>query len=200
MEVETRKAGWEDLDRCALVLGDAFANYPWTQWTVDPSDHQSRIVGLQRLSLEHFGLACGEVWVTTEDGVISSVVAWTDSARTEVQQLDRAIHAATATLEGSRHEASLAAEQQMARCRLARRHYYLGVVGTVTSQQGRGFGARTIGPLLAKADRDNMEIVLETSSASNVSWYSRLGFGVLEKVKIDGDGPDVWVMLRPPNR
>ncbi len=63
-----------------IVLGEAFAEYAWTRWTVDAVDHQSRITGLQRLTLEHVGLAFGEVWVTTCNGIIESVALWTDSA------------------------------------------------------------------------------------------------------------------------
>ncbi len=35
MEVVTREANANDLDRAAEVLGEAFADYPWTRWTVD---------------------------------------------------------------------------------------------------------------------------------------------------------------------
>ena len=69
-----------DLDRAAIVRGEAFAEYAWTRWTVDAVDHQSRITGVQRLTLEHLGLAFGEVWVTTCNGIIESVALWTDSA------------------------------------------------------------------------------------------------------------------------
>jgi hypothetical protein len=38
MKIQTRRAGPNDLDRCAIVLGDAFSDYSWTRWTVDSID------------------------------------------------------------------------------------------------------------------------------------------------------------------
>jgi hypothetical protein len=32
VQVQTRRAGPSDLDRAAEVLGEAFADYPWTRW------------------------------------------------------------------------------------------------------------------------------------------------------------------------
>ena len=40
---------------------------------------------------------------------------------------------------------------------------------------------------------------METSSRSNVEFYSRLGFGCISHWRIaDGAGPDLWLMVRPP--
>ncbi len=193
MDLVTRRAGPDDLDACASVLGAAFSEYPWTRWTVDPIDHHSRVTALQRMSLEHFGLTSGEVWVTTVDGGVRSVAAWVDSRLAPLALHDE-VAIAVAELEGSRHAASLAAEHQVAPWRPTSRHLFLGVVGTDPSMHGRGLGTRTLGPLLAAARREKIEIVLETSTESNVAWYSSLGFRVIDHLQIDGGGPDVWAM------
>ena len=62
--IETRRAGPDDLRPASEVLGEAFADYPWTRWTVDPDDHQARITRLQLLALENLGMAFGEVWLS----------------------------------------------------------------------------------------------------------------------------------------
>ena len=63
----TRRAGVDDLGRASQVLGEAFASYPWTRWTVDPDDHQERITRLQLLALENLGMAFGEVRLSSVD-------------------------------------------------------------------------------------------------------------------------------------
>jgi hypothetical protein len=45
-------------------LGEAFADHPWTRWTVDPDDHRERITRLQFLALENLGMALGDVWLS----------------------------------------------------------------------------------------------------------------------------------------
>ena len=36
VQIEVRPADLSDLDRASVVLGEAFADYAWTIWTVDP--------------------------------------------------------------------------------------------------------------------------------------------------------------------
>jgi hypothetical protein len=198
VNIETRRAGPSDLDRAAIVLGEAFADYAWTRWTVDPVDHQSRITGLQRLTLEHVGLAFGEVWVTTWNGIIESVAVWTDSAAGNGPVSNPAVDQLAAELEGSRHEVSIAAERQVADWRPMQRHLYLGTVGTVPAMRGRGFATATLMPMLSSADREQIPAFLETSSESNIEFYSALQFEVIDHRRLADRGPDVWAMLRAP--
>ena len=144
MKIRTRRAVPSDLDRAATVLGAAFSDYAWTRWTVDPRDHQSRITSLQRLTLEHVGLALGSVWVTTVDDTIQSVAVWTDSADANASAPNPTIEQLTAGLEGSRRQASLAAERQLADWRPTQRHLYLGAVGTVPAARPRSCDADTV--------------------------------------------------------
>lgn len=51
-----------DIARLSAVLGEAFADYAWTRWTVDSERREARISAIQRLYLEHLGLPHGEVW------------------------------------------------------------------------------------------------------------------------------------------
>jgi hypothetical protein len=80
MDVEVRRANDADLDRAAVVLGEAFADYPWTTWTVDPDDHLRRITELQRIALRSYGLGFGQVWVGLVDGIVECAAVWMDSS------------------------------------------------------------------------------------------------------------------------
>ena len=180
------------------MLGEAFADYAWTRWTVDPRDHQSRITSLQRLTLEHVGLANGSVWVTTVDDTIQSVAVWTDSVAPNTSTPNPAIQQLAADLEGSRHQASIAAERQLADWRPTQRHLYLGTVGTVPAMRGRGLARRTLAPTLSLADHERVPAFLETSAEWNIDFYATLQFEVVDQRRLADGGPDVWAMLRPP--
>lgn len=198
MTAVTRFADSNDLDRAAEVLGEAFADYPWTRWTVDPADHQRRIVALQRIALEHFALRFGGVSVSTVDGEIRSVVAWNDSEAASASDLDAAVVHQVAELEGSRHDASKLAEHQVEGFLPNERHLYLATVGTSPMMQGQGLATKTLAPLLQAADGSGLEVWLETSRASNAEFYERRGFEVTSTFAIGGGGPTVWVMSRKP--
>jgi GNAT superfamily N-acetyltransferase len=196
--IETRRAGLDDLEPASEVLGEAFADYPWTRWTVDPEDHQGRITRLQLLALENLGMAFGEVWLSSVDGTVQSVAVWMDSAVEVPPSVHHALDAAVAALEGSRHDASLAAQRQLEGWRPIQRHFTLAVIGTAPARQRQGLAGRTLVPGLAAADREGAGSFLETSSVSNLDFYSRFGFEVIGHRRIDGGGPDVWAMFRKP--
>jgi GNAT superfamily N-acetyltransferase len=188
-----------DLDRAAHVLGLAFADYAWTRWVVDGRDHVDRITALDRLFLQHFGLPNGNTWVTTVDGVVESVASWFDNAVPSATPVPDDIAAQFAVLEGDRHQASVAADEEYHGWRPAERHLYLGTMGTAPARQRMGLGARTLRGGLALADRDRLHAYLETSSQQNVEFYSALGFEVVRFWRIaDGAGPELWLMQRAP--
>ena len=159
----------------------------------------ARITDLQRLLLQHFALPHGRAWVTTVDGIVQSVAVWFDNAVPVPAEVGRTWAPVFAQLEGDRHEASDAAEAEIHGWRPTDRHLYLATMGTVPEHQGTGLGTRSLQPGIELADREQLVACLETSSRSNVEFYSRLGFGCISHWRIaDGAGPDLWLMVRPP--
>ena len=73
MQIEIRPGNRSDLDRASAVLGEAFADYAWTRWTVDPDDHLHRVTELQRIAMQSYGLAFGQVWVGVVEDIVQSV-------------------------------------------------------------------------------------------------------------------------------
>ena len=197
--IDTRPLVEADIGRVAEVLGLAFHDYPWTRWTIDGRDHVARITELQRLALVHFGLPHGLPSVTTVDGAIESVALWFDSAHRTPPEAFAALAERFAELEGDRSDASAAADEEYHGWRPTDRHLYLATMGTTPAFQGRGLGARTLGPGLRFADEHGLVACLETSSEANVRFYSRLGFESVRHWRIaDGAGPDLWLMQRQP--
>jgi GNAT superfamily N-acetyltransferase len=76
-------------------------------------------------------------------------------------------------------------------------HYYLSVVGTDPEQQGGGVGSALLAPVLALCDETQTGAYLESSKASNLSFYGRLGFAVTKRIELP-EGPPLWLMWREP--
>lgn len=179
----------------AAVLGVAFADYPATRWTVDHRDHVARVTGLQRLSLDRLGLPFGQAWVAEVDGALASVAVWMDSRVAIPEAVWSAMVDEQRTLEGDRAAASIEADRLLDGIRPTDAHLYLGAVGTVPDQHGRGLARSVLAVLLDTADTERLPVYLETSTTANVRFYGSLGFEVTDEVTIDG-GPTTWAMVR----
>jgi GNAT superfamily N-acetyltransferase len=196
-DVVLRRGGAADLDDMAIVLGEAFADYPATRWTVDERDHVARVTGLQRLALDRLGLPFGEAWVAEADGAIASVAVWMDSRVPIPGSVWLAMADEQRALEGDRAAASIAADQQLDGLRPTYPHLFLGAVGTHPASQGRGLARRILAVMLAVADAEQLAVYLETSTTGNIAFYTSMGFAVTDQVEVSG-GPTTWAMVRPP--
>jgi GNAT superfamily N-acetyltransferase len=76
-------------------------------------------------------------------------------------------------------------------------HWYLALLGVDPDSQGKGRGSALIQPTIEKADRDGLPCYLETGNESNIDFYARHGFKVMEKTIVP-QGPPGWAMLREP--
>src|SRR5262249_54182204 len=118
MSAGVRRAVHGDVDAASAVLADAFADYPWTRWTVESRGHAERVAGLQRLSMDQIALPYGEVWVACDDGdTVLSVAIWMLPNSAVPAPVGREVGEAQARLEGVRHAASVEAEARVARLR-----------------------------------------------------------------------------------
>jgi ribosomal protein S18 acetylase RimI-like enzyme len=78
-----------------------------------------------------------------------------------------------------------------------REHFYLAVLGIAPEAQGRGFGSALMRPVLERCDRERTGAYLEASSARSRALYERVGFEVVEELRLP-DGPAFWPMWREP--
>jgi ribosomal protein S18 acetylase RimI-like enzyme len=76
-------------------------------------------------------------------------------------------------------------------------HYYLALLGTDPSVQGRGIGSALLRPVLEDCDRNEIPAYLESSKESNVAFYGRHGFRVTGELDLP-EGPRIWFMWRDP--
>lgn len=76
-------------------------------------------------------------------------------------------------------------------------HWYLSAVGVDPARHGEGLGSALVRRGIERAERDGRPIYLETETESNVRFYERLGFEVLEQSVATGLELPVWLMSRP---
>jgi ribosomal protein S18 acetylase RimI-like enzyme len=78
-------------------------------------------------------------------------------------------------------------------------HWYLSLLGTDPSAQGRGLGSAALQPVLERCDLDGVGAYLETAKERNIDFYTRYGFRVTGELSLPR-GPKMWLMWRDPRR
>jgi ribosomal protein S18 acetylase RimI-like enzyme len=197
MSVAVRRATAADVPQLARMLARAFLDDPVASWAFPPS--AVRPAALERFQAIRLRQLLGdeEVW-TAKD--LTSAALWAPPGRWKT---------------------TLRQDAELVRCfahprllvrmplvtvgwfRLAGKHpaqplhYYLAVLGTDPDHQGRGLGSALLAPVLEQCDRDGVAAFLESSKESNIAFYARHGFRVLQEVRLLR-GPPMWKMWREP--
>ena len=194
------RASPSDAPEIADVLADAFHGYPWTDWIVRGERRHQRLSALHRISLELVAFPYGSVWgarCPAGRGLVGAIAVLRPDrpvppdvrARVEAQQAD---------LLGCRADAAAAAHRLLDDVRPAEAGLLVATVGVAHGHRRRGVAHRLLGCALGLADELGVPAHLETSSPGNVSLYRSAGFTVTAQRRVAADGPDVWVMRRPP--
>jgi ribosomal protein S18 acetylase RimI-like enzyme len=76
-------------------------------------------------------------------------------------------------------------------------HWYLAVLGTDPSRQGRGVGSALVHEVVRRCDTEGIGAYLESSKDRNVPFYRRFGFEVTDEIRVAGS-PPLWTMWREP--
>jgi ribosomal protein S18 acetylase RimI-like enzyme len=137
------------------------------------------------------------------DGGIAGAAAWIPPQAYPVslgRQVRQALDLAPALPWGWRalREAQRGQAANRARHRVHPKHYYLRAIAVDPGVQSQGLGSSLVGPVLEMADRDRVGCFLQTATSTNVSWYERFGFRVVETYRPTPSWPDVWAMWRDP--
>jgi GNAT superfamily N-acetyltransferase len=77
-------------------------------------------------------------------------------------------------------------------------HFYLAMLGTLPSMQGRGLAGALLDEVLSRCDREGWPAYLETSLERNVRFYGGRRFVVTGQMSLP-NGPPVWFMWREPD-
>jgi ribosomal protein S18 acetylase RimI-like enzyme len=77
-------------------------------------------------------------------------------------------------------------------------HWHLDFLATDPQHQGQGLGGSLVAGIHAIADRDGLPCALETLTPSNVTFYERRGYRVVEEATLPGTHHRMWGMRREP--
>lgn len=194
--ITVRKASILDLPALAKMLARAFDDDPMTNWMCLQDRHRTeRIITSMNLGLQ-LAIPFGEIY-TNQDG--TGAAGWFPPGNTgigfrEVLMLTpRGIR-----VTGVKHGISVFIVGIIIQKRRPKiPHWYLNILGTDPSLQGKGIGCALLQPILNRCDQDRLPAYLETQER-NVRFYEHRGFEVKERIKLSYGAPDCFCMLREP--
>ena len=193
-----RQATAGEVDAVAAALGFAFVGDPWIAWIIAADRHQERITALQASLLGAVGLPHGEVWLAEHAGAVAGAALWLLADRQVPATAWSQVAATELQLMGDRHAGATSAAAATRHLRPSTAHHLLATLGVVPALRRRGIGSALLVPTLERADREDVDVYLETSTEQNLRFYGRLGFEVTGHVVVPDGGPPVWAMLRGP--
>ncbi len=186
----------------AEVLARAFDDSPIMQYLLPKP--RARIIGMRAFFIAGLVDAHkhGEAWVATVDGDVAGAAVWLPpgsyppgSGRQARQMLHLAAVAPVAfgsLFRAVRYLRAVEAEHPKAQ------HWYLATLGVDPAHQGRGYGNTLLDAVLTRTDEAGMPTYLETDKESNLAYYSRHHFTVMDTVVPMAGGPTTWTMWRDP--
>jgi GNAT superfamily N-acetyltransferase len=188
-----RKAAPDDVHRLKAVMADAFFEDPIFGWLMpDDTKRAARLRRYFAIELRHLALARGRAWTTSDlAGAALSLPPGAWRAPLRVTLLEGGafgVHLLKAARLGAAIEWHHVREP----------HYYVRDVGVLPEMQGRGLGRALLGPTLRRCDREGLPAYLEASSERNAALYGRLGFKLIDELRVN-DSPPLRLMLRPPD-
>jgi GNAT superfamily N-acetyltransferase len=196
MPTVVRKAERSDVREMAAALARAFYDDPITAWLLPDLATRDRLLpSVFETQLRAVHLRHGEVY-TTSDVVAGALWAPPDKWRTPPLALLRSAPRLVWALR-RRLPAALSFVQTVERAHPKEPHWYLAVLGTEPSSQGRGIGSALLQPVLDRCDHEGVPAYLESSKEANIPFYSRHGFEVTGVIEVS-NGPRVWPMWREP--
>ena len=197
MNTPVRPATYADIDALAATLARAFDDDPVIEWLVPrhAPARAARVARLFALPLRILHLRHDRTWTTPD---LAGAAVWDppDRWKTTPRDMARGLPGMAAAL---RHRLPLGLRglSMVEHRHPPEPHYYLAVLGTDPTRQGKGIGAALLEPVLTQCDREGVGAYLESSKERNVPYYRRFGFEVTDELTLP-KGPPVWLMWRDP--
>jgi len=195
--VTPRRAEAAELPELARMLARAFQEDPVATWSCRPADLRPRVlerVFAMRLRDTH---PRGEIW--TDDDLQSAAVwaapgQWHTTTRQDMAYATTLLHPRL-LLRAPMVVKGLLGAQKVHPAEPP--HWYLAILGTDPSAQGRGLGSAVMRPVLDECDRHGIGAYLESSKEQNLDYYARHGFRTTAERDLPR-GPRLWPMWRDP--
>ena len=186
-----------DMPAVADALSDAFYDDPVMSWILaEESSRRRRLAGMFSVLMRAHYVPMSTAWTTPDH---AGAALWASPGRAVVP-LPTMVRNSPSLVRalGRRTLTALRALTHVERLHPKEPHWYLGVLGTRTAQQGTGIGSTLMGPALRICDEQALPAYLESSKHSNIAFYERHGFKLTGEIQLPLGGPLVWPMWRDP--
>jgi GNAT superfamily N-acetyltransferase len=188
-----RRAGPEERDAIARLIGAAFLNDPVSAW-VFPDEAYRR-----QIQARFFGVfvdaALRDGWVDVADDYHAAAL-WLPATGEGAEEGGDDIARQLGEIAGNDRPGAL--DELTAAAHPTEPHYYLPIIGAHPDHQGGGLGRALITHVTAVCDREGMPAYLEASNPRSKALYERLGFVFTGKTVDLPGGPPMWPMWREP--
>jgi GNAT superfamily N-acetyltransferase len=199
--VSTRRMTQNDYPEILAVTSRAFWFDPLIDFFSKDLLHEYRLLPTLFAGYLKEVMAPGaEAWVGEHQGRPRGIAGWLPPGsypRPTMQEVRRNVNAA-AVLTRSRHRLmAVRLLVEVDKHHPHEPHWYLALLATDPTVQGRGVGSALLAPILEGCDQTGTLAYTETQKEANVSWYARAGFVVSHEVQLPGT-PPVWCLRREP--
>jgi ribosomal protein S18 acetylase RimI-like enzyme len=192
---------WPQAEDAGRLLARAFHPYPALTCLFPDAGRRARVSPHIWSAACRYSIRYGEGWIARD---FAGVACWLPPGATHKTLLRELAAGMSALLIHLRPGELIAnirndlyADALHRRC-MPGPHWYLFVIGVEPARQGQGVGAALLRPMLARADRENLPVYLETHHAANVAFYRKVGFDVAEEGRMPGSAVNVYAMVRRP--
>jgi ribosomal protein S18 acetylase RimI-like enzyme len=79
-------------------------------------------------------------------------------------------------------------------------HWYLQNIAVQPNEQRKGYGGTLLKYMISKIDSEGLPIYLETNSETNLPFYQKYGFEIINHEIIPNTDVPLWCMLRKPRQ
>lgn len=192
------KAAPIDVRRVVDVLQQAFFDDPVMSFLLpDQRTRRWHLAQLFSIELRHHHLPLNSVWTTPD---YAGAALWSPPGHWSLPKSTLARQSLPLARVFGRHLGrTLRTLSTVEKAHPREPHWYLAVLGTAPQHQGQGVGSALLAPVLERCDHEGVAAYLESSKESNIPFYERFGFEVVNNVRLPG-GPPVWAMWRTPAR
>ncbi|MEZ4331129.1 MAG: GNAT family N-acetyltransferase [Myxococcota bacterium] len=191
--VHVRAARLDERRSVCDLLGRAFFDDPVAAYLFpDPASRASRYARFASIAIEAFG----DAGVVLTESSLRSAAIWqapSPAPTSAMRQLRLLASLLGLTRTGFARIARMS--DLMSRHHPREPHWYLAVLGTDPSAQRTGLASAVLKPQLDRCDRERLPAYLESSKATNIPFYNKHGFEVVDELVIPG-GPSLWPMIR----
>jgi predicted N-acetyltransferase YhbS len=200
-DIAVRPATVDDISAMTTILGEAFhTDDPFGEYLFpDPHARPSRQRQMLAAMIRHRFIPPGCAEVAIVDGKIVGALLWHGHDNRVPLYHSAAGGLALVLAMRSRVFAGMALDAMFAKLAPNTPHVVGVYLACTPGLQLRGVGTTLGQSLLAKCERDGLELYL-TCKDGNVNYYERFGFTVIGHPRLGQRGPVVNLMVRPPGR